>query len=156
LHGVVGDQDVDAAVGIDVGENGAQRLRQRHASVGIANVEARGLADLLKPSAAVVAIEIGKRSLEVLRPAVCPAPTGQLKILAFVVLARPLDVVADKEVEITVVVVVEPAAAGAPRVVGSGYAGLARNVTKLPIAFVVEQSILADGGKKNVGRPSLS
>ena len=101
------------AVVVEVGEGDAERLGRRHTRVGVAHLHA-GLGDVGELAVAVVVVEIGQGPLEVLRPAVRAAAAGELEVLAFVELARPADVVADEQVEVAVVVVVEPAAAGAP------------------------------------------
>ena len=85
LHRVVGDDDVDPAV-VDRSRRTSRPATWPAARrcAGLRTCRPACFGDVGELAVAVVAIEIGERALEVLRPAVGPAAAGELKILAFV------------------------------------------------------------------------
>ena len=67
-------------------------------------------------------------------------------------LLGPTDVIADEKIELAVVVVVEPGAAGAPFPAGSADPRLRGDVPELAAAQVVEEVIAVHPGDEDVGQ----
>ena len=115
LHGVVGDRDVDPAIAVEVAERHPQRLAgEDFVSHGVANPQSGLVADFRELALTVVAVEVRMCAGKVLRSTIGPFPAGQRERLGQVELLRPLHVVADEQIEVTIVVVVEESAACAP------------------------------------------
>ena len=141
LDGVVGDEQVDEAVVVDVGGHHAQRLAH-----GAGDVGAGG--DVGEGAVAVVVEDRARRGPEHPRDAV--EALAELVVAAeHVVLQVELDKRAEEQVEAAVVVVVEPHGAGGPvrRLV---QAGLLRDVGKGPVAVVAIENRAAVGGDEDV------
>src|SRR5436190_19803857 len=99
---------------------------------------------------AVIVIETGEAALKIHGLAVGARNAVDLIADFEVDFTGPLDVIAHEQVEPSVVVVIEPGAAGAPVLAGAADTGLSRYVLEPPIPFVMEQAVAADRGDKNV------
>src|SRR5208282_2996320 len=83
-----------------------------------------------------IVIETAGRALERHRRAVRAAKPREHKALAQIGLAGPTHVVANKQVEFAIVVVIEEPATGAPLIAASTQTGLSGDVAKLATAEV--------------------
>src|SRR5579884_1224257 len=133
-HAVVGHVDVGPSVVVVVPDGYAERLaRHRNACA---------LADVGEGSIVIVMIEHAVRGLERGRNGI-----GALAhlIIRNIVLERVIgDVVADKEVEVTIIVYVDPGAARAPHPV-VGDPGPLRDVGKAAMAIIVKEMARSQG-----------
>ena len=128
---VVGHEDVDAAVGIEVGRHDAQAVADRGLQPGTRrDVRERAVA-------AVVEQQVGGRRVVVARRAV----VGHARQAVALPLGgrAPVDVARHEEIEPAVRVVIEERGARAPA--GSGDAGRRRHVAKAPAPVVLEQHV---------------
>ncbi len=107
------------------------------------------LADVGK-TAAIVPQERAERAVELGGRPISPADAGELKPLDFIDLGRPVDVIADEQVEIAVVVDVQERR---PRQPAVGTLGVGRlgDVFEVPLAIVAEEIAAVDRCHVNVG-----
>ena len=96
---------------------------------------ARFLADIGKRAVVIIVVKLQPQPAIVIRMAV-GAVAGPVLAAIEVVLGRPVDVVADQQVEISVLVVIKPAGAGGP-LAFVGDAGLGGHVRESAVAVVV-------------------
>src|SRR2546423_9119054 len=101
---------------------------------------------------AFVVIEIRERPLKLARRTVSAAKLRQFEIGAAIQLLRPADVIADEQVKLAVIVIIDPRSAGAPAVRRSPYSCYFSDLAKFAVAFVVEQVIAADARHEKVGQ----
>jgi len=120
--GVVGDEEIDPAVVVEVEERDAQRF-----TGGIG--ETRFFGDVLKNSVALVVVEAGALAFIGLRRAIGFVFVVERTVLIF--LDGPFDVVGDEQVELAVVVVVEPHGAGGKA--GAGDAGFRGDIGEFSV-----------------------
>jgi hypothetical protein len=149
-HRVVGDQQVGRAVVVDVDGQHREPLSCRHLGRGVVDVDPRRLGDVGERAVAVVTVEVVVGAFVVERRAVRTADAGELVTHLGVDRRRPLDVVADEEVEVPVAVHIEERGAGAPGVRVAAHLRLGGDVDQLALD-VAEQVIPADRGDEHVG-----
>ena len=113
-------------------------------------MKARLLGGLGEGAVTVVEIEVGLSSLEVGGWTVGPTNTGQPVVERRIDLARPADVIADEEIEISIVVAIKKTRAAAPGRIPSCHTGGGGDVLKPP-AEISEQAILIDRRDEEVG-----
>src|SRR5260221_188858 len=104
--GVVGDGDVGPAVAVEIGENDAHAF-----CFGLA--DAGGIADVGEGTVVIVVVELQFLAAIVAGIAV-GAIAGTFLAAPEIVFGRPVDVIENDEIEIAVVVVIEPGGAGGP------------------------------------------
>src|SRR4029434_9039543 len=92
-------------------------------------------------------------TLEIHRLAVRAADTDKLVAHFKVDRARPPDVVANEQVELAIVVVIQPRATGAPVDAAAAYPGLSSDVLEFASAFVVKEPVTIDGRNKHIRAP---
>src|SRR6266498_4574899 len=80
--------------------------------------------DIAETSMAFVVIKKGSRSLKIIGLAVGPGPAVDFIAHFRVDLLRPPDVVPDEQIQLSVVVVIQPGRAGAPVVRRTAHAGV--------------------------------
>ena len=128
--GVVGDENIDPSVAVEVEHGDAQSLRRRVVHAGLPR-------HVLERSVAAIVKKRRTLALVRLRRAVGFIPPVERAVQ--VLLDRPLDVVGHEQVEPAVVVVIEPERArGKPRVADAGLRG---HVEEMAAAQISEQSI---------------
>src|SRR6185369_2968772 len=138
--GVVRDEEIHPAVVIVIKQRDAQSF-----ACGIVETGARG--DVFKTAVAAIVIERGALAFVRLRRAV--RLVFAVERAEEICLRRPVDVVADEEIELAVVVIVEPGGArGKTWIADAGGFGY---VEKLAAAEVVEEMVWADAGDVDVG-----
>ena len=133
--GVVGDEQVHPAVAVEVEHRHAESLRRRVEDAGLAR-------DVLERAVAAVVKERRALALVRLRRAVRLVLAVERAVQ--VGLDGPLDVVRDEQIELAVVVVVEPQRARREPAVAD--AGLLRDVRERAAASVPKQPIAAERG----------
>src|SRR5882724_12466734 len=116
LNGVIGDHEVNPAVVIYVYRRYSEGLCHRMARPGIAHLDAGGGRNICEMTTAIVVVQIGENAIEIARRAVSAADIGQLKRGGLIQLSRPTDVVADEQIQLSVIVVIDPRGAGAPSI----------------------------------------
>ena len=84
-----------------------------------------------------------------LGPAIASTTANERELLREVTFFRPFDVVADEQIQIAIVVVVEPAGTGAPLRIDTADIGVVSHIDELA-TVVAEQPILADRRKEQV------
>src|SRR5262249_12797943 len=99
---------------------------------------------------ALVMIKIWKSALEFSRRPVGTSNLRQLEIGAAIQLGRPADVVTNEQIELSVVVIIDPGSAGTPAVACSAHSGGLGHVAKLSAPFVAEQPISANTRNENI------
>ena len=152
-HGVVGHDEIHPAVAVNVHRRDAEGLGGGHAGRGIFHLQTALRRDVGEMAVAVVVIKMGKRALEIHGLAVGARPAVNFVADLGVNFARPLDVVADEEVELAVVVVIKKRRARAPVVGRTAHARLLRHFVEFAVAVVVEQMIAADRRDEHIGQP---
>ncbi len=148
--GVVGDDQVDAGVAVERDQSHPERFGGRLLGGRFGHDETGRRRALGKAAAAQVHVEGRRRAGEVARGAVGAPDAGQAEVLGQVEGASPAHVAAHEQVEIAVVVGVEPGGARAPVVGAAGHAGAGGDVVKTA-ADVLEQGVPPDGGDVEVG-----
>src|SRR5439155_10872286 len=101
-------------------------------------------------AASVVVIEPRERAREVEGPAIGAADPHQLIVHLKINFLRPLDVIADKQIEFGVVVIIDPSRAGAPVVGGTAHACLRGYLAELSVSGIAKQMIASDRGDEHV------
>lgn len=153
LDGVVGDNEVDPAVAVQVDRGDPEGLGKRF-SRPVGDLDAGTGGDVGESSAAVVVVEGGMASGEVSRGAVGAGASviaeGNLEIRS----AIPGDVMADEEVEQAVVVDVDPGGARAPVGARRLEARGSGDVGKSAATQVLEEALAADAGDEEI-RPAV-
>ena len=138
---VVGDEEVGPAVLVVVEQRDAERLRARVEDAARGGDVLEGaVAAVAEQPAGVAAVRLG-RAVGLLLA---------VEAAEDVVLGRPLDVVADEEIEQAVAIEVDPHRRRAERR-AAVEAARARDVHERALAGVAEQAVLADAGDEEVG-----
>ena len=104
-------------------------------------------------SVAVVAIQGGERTLEGPRRTIRAADAGEAEVLRQIDRTRPADVVADEQIEIGIIVVVDPGRTRAPGVGLAGDAGGGRDIGEAAASVAIEMA-RTDGRHEDV-RPAV-
>src|SRR5438093_7595540 len=99
---------------------------------------------------AVVVIQSRERAGKIHGPAVSAADADEAVVHLKIDVRGPLNVIADKQVEIAVVVIIKPRRAGAPVSGGTADAGLGGDLLELAAAIVSEQMVAPHRGDKHV------
>ena len=141
LDGVVGDEQIHQTVVVDVGGDYAKRLAQRPSDVGAGAHVGEG-------AIAVVPVQHARRRLEDARDAV-EALTELVVAAEDVAGERKLHEAAQEQIELAVVVVVEPHRARRPS--WRRQAGLVGDVREGAVAVVAIQRAAPVRGDENVG-----
>ncbi len=150
-HGVVGDEEVDPAVAVDVDRHRRQRLATGTPVASFLIWTPASAETSVKRAVAVVAVEVGERALIVERRAVGAADAGEPVVELEVDRARPAHVVADEEVEVAVAVVVEERARRRPLLLVAADAGRRGDVGEARAGVLVAQQLVgADRGDEQV------
>ena len=145
-HGVVCNESVEKTVAVDVGEGDGHAFSKKGINTGFVR-------HVRKSAVAVVAIEsvVERRVLVGMTVAAHTFFERAIGVLVHF----PMAVVDDKEIEETIVVVVEPARAYRPHLLAMGLrtsnARLRGDVSECPIAVVVKELIAGHVGNENVG-----
>src|SRR5262249_31208531 len=108
---------------------------------------------LAERSVTFIMVEIWEGTLKLARRSVRTAYLRQLKAGAAVQLRRPTDVIANKQIKIAVVIVINPGSAGAPTVAPSTNSGHGGHVMKFAIALIVKEVVAVKAGDENVLKP---
>jgi hypothetical protein len=149
LHRVVRNDEIHPAVLIEIDRRQPQRLRGWNVRHGVPYLHAGRGRDIGEFSAAVVAIEVRKRPFERIGAAVGPQRSVERAVKRAIDVGRPADVIADEQVEVGVVVVIQPAAARAPFVFRPGHAGRIGHIFEFA-AIVSEQRVRTDAGNEQI------
>src|SRR5262249_55364381 len=142
-HSIVGDDEVDPAVIVDINRSDPERLGRRHSGGWILNLDPACRRDIGKMTVPVVAIEIWKSSFEIHGLPVSAADPDQFVAHLEIDFLGPANVIADEEIQQAIVVVVDPSATGAPLARGTTYTSTGSDVFELPLAVVVKEVVLA-------------
>ena len=145
LHRVICHNEIDPAIIVRVHRRNGQRLGHRPASGGIFYLNACGFGNIREFSLAVVAIQHRECALEVHRRPISPPDAHQLVIDFEINFPRPAHIIADKQIQIAVVVAIDPRRARAPV-----RSRVQPNIAKTSAALVVKQFALADTCDENV------
>jgi len=144
LDGVVGDEEVHVAVVVDVRGDHAEALAKGFG-------DGRALAHFGEGAVAIVVVEEAGGGLEDSRHAVIVV--ADLVAAAFELFdAGVVDEAADEEVELAIIVVIEPDGAGGPA--WSGEPGFFGDVSERAVLVVFVQDAFAVGGDEQV-RPAV-
>src|SRR5258706_12614701 len=119
-------------------------------TVPVGNLDAARPRDVLKAAITFVMVEVGEGPFEIHGRPVSAADPGERVIHSQVDFARPLDVVANKPIESTIVIIVDEGRAGAPAGGKAGYSRAACGFGELSITVIMEKMISPNGGDKNI------
>ena len=135
VHAVVGDEDVDAVIAIEIAAHHAQAGAET-------GVNLHRVGDVGEGSVAVVAIQgVGKRRLIVGGAAIVVA--AEVRAIQFG-RRRPGQIIADVQIQIAIAVVIEESGARSPtRVVNTGHV---REIDEMAGALVSQQNVPPDAG----------
>ena len=150
MDGVVGDQDVQPSVVVDIDRGQSHRLAERHTGVRIADPDPRRLADIGERPVGLPVIEIAERSAERPRRSVRPLLAVEREELTQIGVAVPRDVIANEQVQPAVVVIIEEPARRPPRVVGPGHSRRFGDVRPPVVAVVAIQPVRTDGADEQI------
>ena len=146
LRGVVGDEQIDEPVVVDVGGDNAEGLAER-------SLDLRAPPGRRKGPVAVVVEQEARRRLEEMRNAVVVVEAAVFPVGAQETLVQPvLDEAADEEIQQPIVVVIEPD--GARRPPGRGHARFCGHIGERPIAVVAIEQRASIAGDEDV-RPAI-
>ncbi len=150
LDRVIGDDEVEPAIVIDVDRADTEGFGEGQVCGAITELDTAGFGAVGERSVAVIAVEVGEGGREVPWLTVGSADAGQLVIGGVIYFAGPAEVVAHEEVEVAVVVHIEPGGGGAPVVGVAGYSGAGGDVGEPAIAEVLQEVIGAGGGDEHI------
>ena len=150
LHGVVGDDDIERPITVEIVKRQPERLPHRNAGSGIADTDACLLGGISESPRPVIAQKPREGAAEVLRAPVGPAATDEPKVLGAVDVARPGDVIAHEQIEIAVAVGIEPATTRPPIVLIPRHAGVSGDIGESPRAEIAKQSVGPDGTHEQI------
>ena len=150
LHGVVGDDDIERPITVEIVKRQPERLPHRHAGGGIADTDRRVRGRIGESPRAVIAPEAREGATEVLRAPIGPAATDEAEVLSAVDVARPGDVVAHEEIKIAVAVCIEPATTRPPIALVPRHAGVSGDIGESPPAEIAKEAVGPDGTHEQV------
>src|SRR5262249_21234237 len=136
---VVCDKQVHPSVAVVINQRHSERLR-----CGI--VQSRPLGHVLERAVSFVVVQ--RRAVTLIRFRRAIGLVLAVQSAMEVLVDGPFDVVADKQVQLSILVVIEPN--GARGESGIVYAGPSGNVLKLAVALIAEQMIRTEAGYINV------
>ena len=150
LHGIIGDDQIEPAVAIEIDGDDPHSLGDRDIAIGILNLNSRSGRNILELAATFVAVQIRIGADKRRRRPVSPGLAIQFKALHHVDVTRPADIVSHKQIEIPVVIEIEERRTGAPLLRIASYSGIVGGFYELPV-IIAKEPILAHGGEKHIG-----
>ena len=151
LDRIVGHDEVGEPVGVEIYGHHAERLGRGHPGGRIGHLHAALLANVGEAPAAVVAVQVRERSLEIHGRTVGSGGSVDLVAHLGVDGSGPVHVAGHEHVEVAVVVEVEPRGRGAPLVRTAADPGCRGNILEVSAALIVEEVSPTHGGDQNVG-----
>ena len=151
LDRVVGHDEVGEPVGVEIHGHHAERLGRGHPGGRIGHLHAALLANVGEAPAAVVAVQVRERSLEIHGRTVGSGGSVDLVAHLGVDGSGPVHVAGHEHVEVAVVVEVEPRGRGAPLVRTAADPGRCGNILEVSATLIVKEVSPAHGGDQHVG-----
>src|SRR5262245_18372048 len=102
----------------------------------------------------IIMIKARESAVEIPWGPVSASDIRQYKTRRPIDVRRPADVIAHKQIEFAVVVIINPGCTRAPAV-GAPNTCFAAHFTKLALAFVMEKAIPTDGRDEDVAKPII-
>src|SRR5262245_61371804 len=99
---------------------------------------------------ALIMVKVWKIALEFARRPISASNLRQLEVGAAVQIGRPADIIADEQIELAIIVIIEPGSACAPTVAGAADSGSLGDVTKLAVPFISEQMVSSNACDENI------
>jgi len=95
-------------------------------------------------------IQVRKNTLEIAGRPVSPADIGEFERGGEVHLGRPVDVIADEQVQLSVVIVIDPGGAGAPAIWPAARASFGGGLPESAVALVPEEMVSSHRGDEEI------
>src|SRR5262245_1968476 len=101
-------------------------------------------------AAPIIMIKVREDPREIARWTISATDLGKLIRGCKIQLWRPVNVIADEQIKLAVIIVIYESSTRAPAIRGAAHAGLRRNITEFALGLVMEQMISADAGDKYI------
>src|SRR6185437_5827814 len=142
-HGIVGNENVLPSVIIVIECNNAEPVSRLCTN-------ARLFADVRESAIAIIAIQSRRLAIVIVGMAIA-AHARTVFAAPEIAIRRPVDVIRDDEIKMTIIIIVKPRGAGGPSA-SISYTRALRNVSESAVSVVVVQNAAAVSENKQIGK----